>query len=77
MRIEHEDDLMILIDVGLKMVIIGITRMISLTIGWVLMMMVMMKMMMRRWMIGITRMMGLISGWVRKPMGSLRGEGTC
>merc|ERR1712192_292309 len=22
------------------------------------------------------RMMGLISGWVRKPMGSLRGEGT-
>merc|ERR1719234_499152 len=21
-------------------------------------------------------MMGLISGWVRKPMGSLRGEGT-
>ena len=34
-------------------------------------------MMMRRNMICITRMIGLIRGWVRKPMGSLRGEGTC
>ena len=25
----------------------------------------------------LTRMMGLIRGWVRKPMGSLRGDGTC
>ena len=34
-------------------------------------------MMRRRNMICITRMIGLIRGWVRKPMGSLRGEGTC
>ena len=38
------------------------------------------RMVMRRRMMMIkmlTRMMGLIRGWVRKPMGSLRGDGTC
>ena len=39
------------------------------------------RMTMRRRMIKmikiLTRMMGLIRGWVRKPMGSLRGDGTC
>ena len=58
----------------------SITKMIGMIGGWVRMMMSR-RMTMRRRMIKmikiLTRMMGLIRGWVRKPMGSLRGDGTC